>query len=54
MSGIGSELAKVAIRIHGICENLASVERLWSNKSDEMDGHFVNGSDYGFALDEVG
>ncbi len=30
-SGIGSELAKVAIRIHGICVNSASVERLWSS-----------------------
>ncbi|CAB4419113.1 unnamed protein product [Rhizophagus irregularis] len=30
-SGIGPELAKVAIRIHGICVNSASVERLWSS-----------------------
>ncbi|GBB85266.1 hypothetical protein RclHR1_11820007 [Rhizophagus clarus] len=30
-SGIGPELAKIAIRIHGICVNFASVERLWSS-----------------------
>ena len=30
-SGIGSELSKVAIRIHRICVNSASVERLWSS-----------------------
>lgn len=29
--GIGQELAKVAIRIHSICVNSASVERLWSS-----------------------
>ena len=29
--GIGPELAKVAIHIHGICVNSASVERLWSS-----------------------
>jgi hypothetical protein len=29
--GIGPELAKVAIHIHGICINSASVERLWSS-----------------------
>ena len=29
--GIGPELARVAIRIHGICVNSASVERLWSS-----------------------
>ena len=29
--GIGLELAKVAIHIHGICVNSASVERLWSS-----------------------
>ncbi|CAI2195840.1 14097_t:CDS:2, partial [Funneliformis geosporum] len=29
--GIGPELAHVVIRIHGICVNSASVERLWSN-----------------------
>ena len=30
-SGIGLELACVAVRIHGICVNSASVERLWSS-----------------------
>jgi hypothetical protein len=30
-NGIGLELARVAIRIHGICINSASVERLWSS-----------------------
>jgi len=30
-SGIGPELARAAIRIHGICINSASVERLWSS-----------------------
>jgi len=30
-NGIGPELARVAIRIHGICVNSASVERLWSS-----------------------
>lgn len=30
-AGIGPELAKVAIHIHGICVNSASVERLWSS-----------------------
>ena len=30
-SSIGPELAKIAIRIHGICVNSASVERLWSS-----------------------
>jgi hAT family C-terminal dimerisation region len=29
--GIGQELAKVAIHIHSICVNSASVERLWSS-----------------------
>lgn len=29
--GFGPELAKVAIHIHGICVNSASVERLWSS-----------------------
>ena len=28
---VGPELARVAIRIHGICVNSTSVERLWSN-----------------------
>ncbi|RIA85687.1 hypothetical protein C1645_830413 [Glomus cerebriforme] len=31
--GIGSELACVAIHIHGICVNSTSVERLWSSMS---------------------
>lgn len=30
-AGIGPELAKVAIHIHGVCVNSASVERLWSS-----------------------
>ncbi|CAB5389959.1 unnamed protein product [Rhizophagus irregularis] len=30
-SGIGPELARVAVQIHGICVNSASVERLWSS-----------------------
>ncbi|EXX66655.1 hypothetical protein RirG_121730 [Rhizophagus irregularis DAOM 197198w] len=30
-AGIGPELAKVAIHIHGVCINSASVERLWSS-----------------------
>ncbi|CAJ0838801.1 1871_t:CDS:2, partial [Entrophospora sp. SA101] len=29
--GVGPELAKVAIRIHAVCVNSASVERLWSS-----------------------
>ena len=30
-NGIGPELARVAVRIYGICVNSASVERLWSS-----------------------
>jgi hypothetical protein len=30
-SGIGPELASIAIHIYGICVNSASVERLWSS-----------------------
>ena len=30
-SGISPELSRVAIRIHGICVNSTSVERLWSS-----------------------
>lgn len=29
--GVGPELAKVAIHIHSVCVNSASVERLWSS-----------------------
>ena len=29
--GVGPELARAAIRVHGICINSASVERLWSS-----------------------
>ncbi|RGB26049.1 hypothetical protein C1646_770959 [Rhizophagus diaphanus] len=38
--GIGQELAKVAIHIHSICINSASVEHLWSsmevNQADQQ------------------
>ncbi|CAG8790549.1 10555_t:CDS:2 [Dentiscutata erythropus] len=35
-AGIGPELAKLAIHIHGICINSASVERLWSSMANNQ------------------